>query len=1000
MKVTKKYFAIFVSLFMISSSFGFLFAISAATGSGGDDVSPYAGSSPRTVCVETFTADWCVYCPGAAHVWERFMDELGHDNFFLIEHHSSSSDEFYDASSGSPARMSKYGVGGYPVGLIDGGGPYTTEQLWTSGSTGKYTTYMTYRPIIETELARTSPCLIDIETEMWATGGNAHVTIDFTDIPSEDNLQLQVIVQEGSLFHRDGNTNEVNAHHRVYNNVVRDMLTPIDLPWPILPGSNYEYDVPFTVDSGWYPSMDLRRIGISALVQTTNLYNIAGGGQNYPILQAAYHECVEPEVLVVNADETDNIDNGIDHFDEELTKVNINKHVMWDTFEGTDSNTDNVRVNPTFADMAPYKAVIWYEGVDTNTLDAVDRSNLAQYLDNGGSVFLTGSNIAEGSAGGWESWLQTNFHSQLTSVNTGDVTIDGLAGDPIGDGMTGLVIEGTSPDGIGTYGAGAFVSFEYSGAQDHAIRATHTGGGRTVYFAGNYFLNTDTIDANADDETIMLRILGDWLDGAQPPEVTVNYPNGGELFAQSEALDITWNAEDVRLIDLPVSIYYCTDYPIATWNLIASGEANDGIYHWTTPAVDSDECRIRVVAEDSQAQNGEDVSDTDFTIGDPNEPPLADLTTPDGGELYPGGVMHRIWWNMSDSDDPIEDLVVNLYYSTDSGGSYPNVIATGLTGFTAGTDPRYLWDPLPSIDSTTVRVRVEVVDTKSLSTIDDSQNDFEIDSTAPAPATNTRAELDGTGVRIYWDASPSPDVDHYVVYWGMNVWDSSGDTYVSQLNAGLNTDVLHANVGVNNPQTYVYQVRTYDTVGHETKTTVQAAKYGSTQSILANPSGWYLLGNSLVQSDTSLAHVIQGYQLPAEWDCVRTFDADAGNWHINVPTAPGSINTLTDINTDQGFWLHVTDNTRYAGAGYVEDKAITLYDGWNLVAYPFAARTMTSGAVMTHLTANCPNYDGMLIADTSQPYHLNTPAGTENLFHNYAFLVHVSGDTTWTVTNY
>ena len=73
-----KYFAIFVGLFMIASSFGMLLSIPAVTGSS-DEPMPYAGTSPRTTCVETFTADWCPYCPGAAHVFERYMEEMGTD---------------------------------------------------------------------------------------------------------------------------------------------------------------------------------------------------------------------------------------------------------------------------------------------------------------------------------------------------------------------------------------------------------------------------------------------------------------------------------------------------------------------------------------------------------------------------------------------------------------------------------------------------------------------------------------------------------------------------------------------------------------------------------------------------------------------------------------------------------------------------------------------------------------------------------------------------------
>jgi hypothetical protein len=55
---------------------------------------------------------------------------------------------------------------------------------------------------------------------------------------------------------------------------------------------------------------------------------------------------------------------------------------------------------------------------------------------------------------------------------------------------------------------------------------------------------------------------------------------------------------------------------------------------------------------------------------------------------------------------------------------------------------------------------------------------------------------------------------------------------------------------------------------------------------------------------------------------------------------------------------------------------------------------------MAHLAGNCPGYTEMLIEDLTMPGHIKTPAGSEGIFHNQAFWVRVSADTTWTVINY
>ena len=97
--------------------------------------------------------------------------------------------------------------------------------------------------------------------------------------------------------------------------------------------------------------------------------------------------------------------------------------------------------------------------------------------------------------------------------------------------------------------------------------------------------------------------------------------------------------------------------------------------------------------------------------------------------------------------------------------------------------------------------------------------------------------------------------------------------------------------------------------------------------------------------------------------------------------------------------MHVTDNTRFATAGYVDNMAIPLQAGWNLVPYPFAERTMSTANIIAQLSLY-PAYVGMEIADYTAPYRLKVPDGTETLAHGSGFWIKVSSDMTWTVINY
>jgi hypothetical protein len=464
---------------------------------------------------------------------------------------------------------------------------------------------------------------------------------------------------------------------------------------------------------------------------------------------------------------------------------------------------------------------------------------------------------------------------------------------------------------------------------------------------------------------------------------------------------ITWNATNIQFPDpsLDIRVEYSPNAGL-DWYVIENGtDNNDGQCLWDTTAVsDGTSYLLKVTATDDNYISRFDESDDYFTI---DNAPIAELTSPNGGEIWMGGSQETIWWNMTDSKAILDDLTVNLYYSTDGGSTYPNAIALGLTGFI--TNPcSYLWDPLPLIDSDSVRVRLEVIDLYPHTVTDESMSDFTIDSTAPNPVTNVRAELTGANdITVYWDESSSLDVDHYEIWYVQNGWDATGNSYAWLNSAPTGTTTfIHTNRGINNQNTYTYQLRTIDVAGHETRTTIQAAKFGRTLAI--SQSDWWLLGSCLVQSDTSLGHVIQGQGFPASWDYAMAWDAGNQKWISYVEGRPAIFNDLTDISNEMGFWLHTTANARFATAGYVSDMNVNLYAGWNLVPYPYAERLKTTAEIEVDLVANCPGYvpGSLSIFDYSQPYGIDAPDGTEQILSEEGFWIQVTTDTNWFVSNY
>jgi hypothetical protein len=76
--------------------------------------------------------------------------------------------------------------------------------------------------------------------------------------------------------------------------------------------------------------------------------------------------------------------------------------------------------------------------------------------------------------------------------------------------------------------------------------------------------------------------------------------------------------------------------------------------------------------------------------------------------------------------------------------------------------------------------------------------------------------------------------------------------------------------------------------------------------------------------------------------------------------------------------------------------------GWNLIPYPYAERYHTTAQIEADLIANCPDYvpGSLSIFDSSSPYYLGVPDGTEQIANEEGLWLQVSSSTTWQVFNY
>ena len=237
-----------------------------------------------------------------------------------------------------------------------------------------------------------------------------------------------------------------------------------------------------------------------------------------------------------------------------------------------------------------------------------------------------------------------------------------------------------------------------------------------------------------------------------PPTVTVNAPNGGEVWAISSGHNVTWTATD-NVGVTSVTLVLSKDGGSAFPDTLAKGLANSGTYLWTVPTSPTTTARIKAVAYDAAGNSGSDMSDANFQILDATAP-TATVSTPNGGEVWEIGTAYSVAWTATDN---IAVTTVTLVLSRDGGVTFPDTLAKG-----EANDGAYSWT-VSGARTLAARIKVIAYDAAGNSGSDVSDADFQIyDPASGVPAGDEIPDhlvIEGT--------MPNPSSDRTIVRFGL-----------------------------------------------------------------------------------------------------------------------------------------------------------------------------------------------------------------------------------------
>ena len=303
------------------------------------------------------------------------------------------------------------------------------------------------------------------------------------------------------------------------------------------------------------------------------------------------------------------------------------------------------------------------------------------------------------------------------------------------------------------------------------------------------------------------------------------------------------------------------------------------------------------------------------------EPFSITLISPDGGEKILGGSSYDIVWQTTGSD--IHH--VELLYSTNGGLTYPNTItaSTAENGI-------YRWSPVPSLDSSTVRIKAIAEDGSNRELASDtSDSDFIIDSTAPtAPIVRDEGnESRDTTLVFSWDRVNDTSG---IVGYELQVSTTPGFTEViaTKSAAGSASEVTVTwEDGVGGGNTYYARVRAQDGM------MLWSEWSGTTDGIAVNPpkTSVFVVDGAVTRSGNPaqdglvvIVNMIRGGNIIATSETTTGRYGESGRYTVTfldfTDNSAANVGDVVEVIVKDGNGVEIGRNTHVVLEEDIEDK--------------------------------------------------------------------------------